>query len=196
MILLSDGYHNKPNEAEDFTALISLLKRNDQIIVHTLGYGLTPEELGQKYGLNRPAKRADIGNGLHKVPEDDFVDKERLAEIAKVTGGISEFSANAQIVTEKLKLFLNALLGEYEITYTEPNAERGSKHDVRVVVQSANGSQVTSELKPYTIGVFGRSLPLSVRSLMLLIVFITIVGGGVIPFCLWAKHLKQEAQEI
>jgi len=196
VILLSDGYHNKANEEQDFNTLITLLKRNDQIIVHTLGYGLTPEELEQKYGLNRPAERTDIGNGPHKVPEDDFVDKERLAEIAKVTGGISEFSANAEAVTDKLKLFLNALLGEYEITYTEPNAERGSKHDVHVVVQSTKDSQVTSEAKPYTIGVFGRSLPLNVRLLMLLIVFITLVGGGVIPFWLWAKHLKQEAQEI
>lgn len=195
VILLSDGYQNKANEVEDFKNLISLLKRNDKVIVHTLGYGLTPEQLSQKYHLRRPAERGDIGIGAGKVPEDDFVDRERLAEIAKVTGGMAEFSADAQTVTEKLKLFLDALLGEYEITYTEPNAERGSKHDVRAVVQS-DTSEIRSEQKSYTIGVFGRSLPWDVRLLMVLIVLLLILNGGIIPFCLWAKKLKQEAQEI
>ena len=89
-----------------------------------------------------------------------------------------------------MKVFLNALLGEYEITYTQPNAERGSKHNVGVAVES-----VPSESKSYTITVFGRSLPLQVRLLMLLIVLIAIGGGGVLPFWLWAKALKREAQE-
>ena len=195
VILLSDGYHNKPNEAQDFKTLTSLLKRNEQIIVHTLGYGFTSEQLGQKYGLNRPAKRADIGKGPRKVPAEAFVDQERLATIANMTGGIGEFSADAQTVADKLKLFLNALLGEYEISYTEPNAERGSKHDVRVVVQSSVGSQVKSEPESYTIGVFGRSLPLHIRLLLLLLVLIAMGGGGVLPFWLWAKSLKREAQE-
>lgn len=196
VIVLSDGYQNTPNEEQDFNTLIPLLQRNDQIIVHTLGYGLTPEQLGQKYGLNHPAQRADIGKGLHKVPEEEFVDEERLGEIAKVTGGIAEFSADAQTVTDKLKLFLNSLLGEYEITYTEPNAERGSKHDVSVVVKSSDRPETKSEPKSYTIAVFGRSLPLYMRLLMLLVVLIVIAGGGVLPFWLWAKHLKREAQEV
>lgn len=190
IVLLSDGYHNKPNEKQDFEALTSLLKQNDQTIVHTLGYGLTAEQLKQKYGLKRAAIRADVGKGPGKVPEEEFVDQARLAEIAKVTGGIAEFSADAETVAEKLEVFLNALLGEYEITYTDSTAERGSKHNVGVVVQS-----VKSEPKPYTITVFGRSLPLQARLLMLLIVLIAIGGGGVLPFWLWAKHLKREAQE-
>ena len=194
VILLSDGYHNKANEEQDFKNLISLLKRNDQIIIHTLGYGFTPEQLTQKYGLNQPATRRDIGQGVGKVPESEFVDRQRLGEIAKVTGGIAEFSPVAQTVTDKLKLFLNAVLGEYEITYTEPNAERGSRHDVRVVVNS-NNSEITSDAKFYTIEVFGRSLPLNVRLIMLIVLFVLIVGGGIIPFYLWANNLKREAQE-
>ncbi|WRH67828.1 MAG: hypothetical protein RSE13_05770 [Planktothrix sp. GU0601_MAG3] len=200
IILLSDGYHNKPNEEQDFENLRALLKRNEQIIVHTLGYGLTPEQLGQKYGLGRAATRRDIEKekekgkgklkGKGKVPEAEFVDQARLAEIAQLTGGISEFSADAQTVAEKLNLFLNALLGEYQITYSEPNPERGSKHDVKVMVQS-----VESKPKGYTITAFGRSLPLPTRLIMLLVIFIVLIGGGVVPFWLWAEHLKREAFE-
>ncbi|MFM6472022.1 MAG: VWA domain-containing protein, partial [Dolichospermum sp.] len=113
IILLSDGYHNKSNEAKDFQTLTTLLKRNTEITIHTLGYGLTSLELGQKYKLGRPATRADIGKGEKKVPEEEFVDEKRLAEIARITGGIGEFSGDADAIAENLQLFLNALLGEY-----------------------------------------------------------------------------------
>lgn len=193
VVLLSDGYHNKPNEQQDFEELISLLKQNKQITVHTLGYGLSLEDLGRKYNLKRAATRKDINSG--KVPAEEFVDQARLAAIAKVTGGIAEFSPNAETVTTSLKDFLDALLGEYEITYTDPIAERGSKHDVRVAVKFSDGTEVKSEPKPYTITVFGRSPELRVRLLILLLVVVAMVGGGAVPFWLWAKHLKQKAQE-
>ncbi len=194
VVLLSDGYHNKPNEERDFNNLLTLLKRNEKITVHTLGYGFTPAQLGQKYGLGRPAKRSDIGKGDRKVPEEEFVDENRLAEIAKVTGGIAEFSPNSQAVAEKLKLFMNALLGEYQISYLQPDAERGSKHDVVAIVQSDRASKVQSESASYTIAVFGRSLPLNTRMMMLLAVLAVIGAGGVLPFWLWANHLKQEME--
>lgn len=194
VVLLSDGYHNKPNEERDFNNLLTLLKRNEKITVHTLGYGFTPAQLGQKYGLGRPAKRSDIGKGDRKVPEEEFVDENRLAEIAKVTGGIAEFSPNSQAVAEKLKLFMNALLGEYQISYQQPDAERGSKHDVVAIVQSDGASKVQSESASYTIAVFGRSLPLSTRMMMLLAVLGVIGAGGILPFWLWANHLKQEME--
>ena len=196
VVLLSDGYHNKPNEERDFNNLLALLKRNEKITVHTLGYGFTPAQLGQKYGLGRPAKRSDIGKGDRKVPEEVFVDENRLAEIAKVTGGIAEFSPNSQAVAEKLKLFLNALLGEYEISYEQPNAEKekGSKHDVEVVVQSDLAAKVQSESASYRIEFFWPSLPLNTRIIMLLAVLVAIGAGGVLPFWLWANHLKQEME--
>ena len=190
IILLSDGYHNKPREAEDFQKLLTLLKRDREIKVHTLGYGLTPAELGRKYGLGRPATRADIGRGEGEVPEEEFVDRDRLAEIAKATGGIAEFSPDALTVADKLEIFLNALLGEYEITYTEPNPERGSEHEVRVVVRD-----VESEPTSYRIAVFGRSLPLRVRLMAIACTFLTMGLGGVVPFWLWGQHLKFEALE-
>jgi len=188
VILLSDGYHNRGKEQEEFDDLSELLRRNNQIIVHTLGYGSTPEELGNKYKLGRPATRQDIGVGDKKVPEKEFVDQKRLAEIANLTGGIAEFSGNAEDIAENLQLFLDSLLGEYEITYTDPKPERGVKHDVMVEVQS-----IKSESEPYTIRL---TPPLSVKSrLIMTIILLILLGiGGIIPFYFWGKHLKEEAQ--
>ena len=196
IILLSDGYHNKPNKEKDFERLTKLFQRHPEIIVHTLGYGLTPEELGKKYQLGRTATVDDLGEGEGKVPAEEFVDQEKLAEIAQLTGGIAEFSGNAQDIAESLQLFLNSLLGEYEITYTEPNPERGSKHDVSVLVRSPkDDKEVESKPKPYTITLFGRSLPLPVRLTMIVCTFLLLGLGGILPFSLWANKLKYEAMD-
>ncbi|QSV74061.1 MAG: VWA domain-containing protein [Aphanizomenon flos-aquae KM1D3_PB] len=192
IILLSDGYHNALNEATDFAALTKLLQRKENITVHTLGYGLTPQELGVKYKLGRPATRADLNK--RKVPEAEFVDQQRLAEIAKLTGGIAEFSGNAERIAENLQLFLNALLGEYEITFTQPNAERGSKHKVQVKVSSQDGKAKESQTIEYIMPVFGRSLPLGVRLIMVISVLCIVMIFGIVPFHYWGKYLKAEAQ--
>ncbi|MFN7657923.1 MAG: VWA domain-containing protein, partial [Dolichospermum sp.] len=162
-----------PNEAADFAALTKLLKRHENITVHTLGYGLTPEQLGVKYKLGRPATRADLNKG--KVPEAEFVDQKRLGEIAKLTGGIAEFSGNAERIADNLQLFLNALLGEYEITFTQPEAERGSKHQVQVKVSSQKGKATESQIIEYIMPVFGRSLPLGVRLIMVISVLLIVI---------------------
>lgn len=193
IILFSDGYHNKSNEEQDFKTLEFLLRRNEQIIVHTLGYGFTPEQLGQKYNLGRPATRQDLGNGEGKVPFEEFVDRDRLAKIAQLTGGISAFSGEAQAIAENLQLFLNALLGEYEITYSEPNPTRGSKHSVQVAVVSPDGGMVESRPKSYIITIFGRTLPLSIRLTMVSCILLIMGLGGVLPFWFWGKWLKREA---
>ncbi len=192
IILLSDGYHNKPDEERDFEILTRQFQLNKNIIVHTLGYGLTPEELGDRYGLGRAATREDINN---PVPAEEFVDRERLADIAKLTGGIGEFSGDAPEIAQNLQLFLNALLGEYQITYTEPNPERGAKRNLQVAVESPqDSSPVISQPKPYTVTVFGRSLPRITR--------LWILGGtlggmvlGILIFWSWANKLKQEAMD-
>ena len=192
IILLSDGYHNVPNEGADFAALTKLLKRHENITVHTLGYGLTLEQLGVKYKLGRPATRDDLNN--RKIPGAEFVDQKRLGEIAKLTGGIAEFSGNAERIAENLQLFLNALLGEYEITFTQPEAERGSKHQVQVKVSSQKGKAKESQIIEYIMPVFGRSLPLGVRLIMVISVLLIVIIGGVVPFHYWGKYLKAEAQ--
>jgi len=194
IILLSDGYHNRANEQQDFDELISQLKRNDELTVHTLGYGLTAQALGEKYKLGRAANRGDINN--QKVPEDEFVDQERLEAIAKATGGISEFSGDAENIATSLTLFLNSLLGEYEISYNQPNAERGSKHQVKVEVQSKQESKpVVSQTVDYTMQAFGRSVPLSIRALILIITLLILGIGGIVPFYFWGQRLKEEAAD-
>lgn len=188
IILLSDGYQNQVNEPADFKKLENELKNHEEILVHTLGYGLTPEKLGEKYLLGHPATRQDIGKGAKKVPEEEFVDRDRLKQIAQVSGGIGEFSANPQDIASNLKLFLNALLGEYEITYNEPNPERGKKHVVSAMVQDVKTSQ-----QGYTMTVFGRSLPLASRLLMVGST-LTVMGLlGIIPFWLWGQRIKNES---
>ena len=197
VILLSDGYHNKPNEERDFKRLIALLERYDNIVVHTLGYGLTPEQLGKKYNLGRPATRADIETAKNPdkpVPDEEFVDGKRLREIAEVTGGISEFSGDADEITDALQLFLNALLGEYEIVYREPNPVRGSKNQV-FVTATVNGKDVDTTQKSYTISAFGRSLGWQTRLSMTVFVLLLLGFGGILPFWQWSKRLKEEAEE-
>jgi von Willebrand factor type A domain len=191
IILLSDGYQNKAGEEASFNRLIAFLGKQDSVVIHTLGYGLTPEELGKKYGLNRVVKRSDIGK---PVKEEEFVDRDRLRKIAEVTGGVAEFSPDAQAVSQKLDIFLDAILGEYEISYLEPNPERGSKHQViAAVISGKNNTQ--SLPKDYNIGVFGRSLPLKNRLLMVFGVSLILLVGGILPFWLWGKQLKREALE-
>ena len=189
VVLLSDGYHNKPNEERDFERLIGLLQSKSEIVIHTLGYGLTPEELAKKYKVvTRRATRVDLESGT--IPAEEFVDKEKLAQIAKATGGIAEFSGNARDIAESLQIFLNSLLGEYEISYTHPNAERGSKHEVSVAANS-----VSSEPKPYIITVFGRSLSRPIRISMIVFTLLLIGLGGILPFQMWAKKLKYEGMD-
>lgn len=198
IILLSDGFDNQKQSDRDFNNLISLLKSIDNITIHTLGYGLTPEQLGNKYKLGRAATRQDVWSGdlknlpKGKVHESEFVDQESLKTIANTTGGISEFSANAQTVADRLQVFLNAFLGEYEISYIEPNSERGSRHEIQVAVKASEGDEVISPGKKYTIEVFGRSVPVNIRLGILVIVLLAIVGGGIIPFRMWSERLKEE----
>lgn len=188
IILLSDGYHNRPNEAKDFAKLTEKLEDFNNIIVHTLGYGLTSQELAKKYKLPKAVTREDINK--KRVPEEEFVDEKRLAEIAQKSGGIFEFSGDAEDIANNLRLFLNALLGEYEITYKDPNPERGSIHEVTVEV-----ADIKSEPKSYNIPVFGRTLPQNTRLLIFCLTILNLGLFGILPFYLWGKFLKQKSLE-
>jgi hypothetical protein len=209
IILLSDGFdtpsfdpRSRAPEEEEFERLANLLQRNQEVIVHTLGYGKTPKQLQDEYGLNAPATRANVWGticrdnqeprrppeGSNKICADEFVDIDRLAQIADLTGGIHEFGGKAIEISNRLETFIDAILGEYEISYDHPDPRRGQPHEVQVAVA---GAQYPSESKEYRIGVFGRTLPLKGRLIMLSLTLIIFVGAGVIPFWLWAKALKR-----
>jgi hypothetical protein len=183
VILLSDGYHNRGSEVEDFEGLKLVLNQHPEIVVHTLGYGRTPEELGKLYKCDKtPATRKDIGEGKCKVPPEEFVDQQRLAEIAQLTGGVARFSANPEIIATDLKEFLNSILGEYEITFTHPRPERGKTYQVQVMANSVvSNSEYYRFLWSY--------LPLKVRMAMLTATIVVFLVGGVLPFWLWGKFL-------
>ena len=190
IILLSDGYHNAGNDQQNMDEVKQLLNENNNIIIHTLGYGLTPQQLGEKYKLGREAFRGDINNGI--VQEGEFVDKKLLDSLAETTGGISAFSADADVIAQQLPLFLKALLGEYEITYNDPSGERGSTHEIKVGITSPKTEKVIySQPKSYRMSVFGRSLPLGTRLILLSLTLLTLGVGGAIPFYFWGKWLQK-----
>ncbi|MGB3511324.1 MAG: vWA domain-containing protein [Microcoleaceae cyanobacterium] len=212
IILLSDGYHsiygNRQNEPElegqDFEKLVFMLKSYPNITVHTLGYGLTPQQLQQKYNLEQPPTIRDISirggrksnnsEELTELAAEEFVDQKRLQQIAEVTRGIAEFSGNAEDISRSLTEFLEALFDEYEINYVQPiNADRGSLHNVQVSLNLSDNS-VDSELKPYVFPWVSRSLPLLTRTIIFLLALAVLLGGGVIPFLLWSKSMKREYQ--
>lgn len=211
IVLLSDGYHsiyhgqaNEPElEEEDFEDLLNLLENYPQITIHTLGYGLTPQQLKAKYNLSRYPTIADVGtvapedftnpNRLAQmtVPAEEFVDQKRLQQIARATGAIAEFAGNAEDISENLTEFLDALLGEYEISYMQPrnNADRGSEHNVTVEVKTAE-NVVESDAKTYVFPWVGPALPASRRAQIFLSVLGVLAVFGVVPFAIWAMGIK------
>lgn len=180
VILLTDGfdtqYRSRNAQQNILNQLKETLQNNQQVTIHTLGYGLTPTQLRQKYGSDT-------------IPEEEKLDVVGLEKISQVTtpNGLSEISGNAQEIAEKLQLFLDSILGEYEISYTHPNPERGRKYQVMV-----STNNVDSNAKEYRVTVFGRvvSLPIYVGSLVL-----TILLGGAwfIPYYLWKQKRKEDS---
>lgn len=197
VILLSDGYHNgKDNETEEFENLKNTLKNYPQIIVHTLGYGLTPEQLGNKIGkatVNRQDiayqdKKGMIPKG--KIDAEDFVDRDRLRQIAKITNGIAGFSNNPEIVAKELTEFLNAL-GEYEIIYKTPFAQEGKFYEVEVEVTEDKKSEQTA---PESYKIVWDSLPLSIRLPIFIVSLIALPLLGILPWWWWGKKIKNQEQ--
>jgi hypothetical protein len=121
------------------------------------------------------------------VPAEEFVDELRLKEISDISGGLSAFGADAQEIADKLQIFLDAILGEYKVSYDHPNPRRGKKHTV--VVAAAD---ILSDSKPYRIGVFGRPLPHKDRLNLLGIVVVVCGGAGSGLFLSWRKSLTEE----
>jgi hypothetical protein len=54
---------------------------------------------------------------------------------------------------------------------------------------------IKSEEKPYTIPVFGRTLPLNIRLSIFISTLISLGLFGVLPLYFWGKMLKQKTLE-
>ncbi|MDY6802799.1 MAG: vWA domain-containing protein [Cyanobacteriota bacterium] len=212
IILLSDGYHSiygKYGEREakmeqgHFGDLILELEKNSHVTVNTIGYGKTSQELKQEYGLKdepnmenlyllKDLPVGDVTNheGLKQISQE-FVDRKSLTRIAEITRGIHEFSANANDVANALTDFLSAMLNEYEITYVQPtNFDRGSAHNVQVIVKPPDGGEVKSKPEPYTFSWVGPKLPAKSRGILFLSVLAMVLGGIFVPFWLFKKSLQ------
>ncbi|NEP38656.1 MAG: VWA domain-containing protein, partial [Okeania sp. SIO2H7] len=139
-------------------------------------------------------KKSNNSEELTELAAEEFVDQKRLQQIAGVTKGIAEFSGNAEDISSSLTEFLEALFDEYQINYIQPiNADRGSLHNVQVSLNLPDNS-VDSEQQPYVFPWVSRSLPFLTRLIIFLFTLAVLLGGGVIPFLLWAKSIKREYQ--
>ena len=191
IILLSDGYHSVGDEEQDFKELADFLAINKNVVIHTLGYGLTPEKLAQKCRISSPFQRKDIDRCKNKVAKDEFVDQDRLREIAEMTGGIFEFSEDATKVSEKLREFLDAILGEYIISYRQPISDRAESHLVSVEVTTGN-SKIQSEQVSYTMPWVAPAPSMPTRIKFLFCVLATLAVCGGVPFWMWLKLVKRK----
>lgn len=200
IILISDGFHSNPPrscgrdyENEAFQELSTQIRNAPNITIHTLGYGLTPEELGKKWGLSRPATVEDVlCTRPRKEKEEraqEFVDQKRLAEIAKLGQGIHRFSGNSSEIAQKLEESVQAILGAYELTYTQTDGIPGQLYQVKAILnldsQEMTSNEIQVRLPEWTL------LPLSWLIIGTLIAISGVVYG-VMRFAKWSNQLKQE----
>ena len=127
------------------------------------------------------------------MPGEEFVNVDTLDSIARLTQGYCDVSMSAREVAKILKDFLDDLLGAYEITYLEPNPERGLRQSVKVVVNSQHFQEdVVSEAEDYRVTVFGRKAPWMMWRLSILG---GILGASVLYYLLFrvlGNNLKGE----
>lgn len=193
IILLTDGYHNGGNDQSYLEELQDFLIDNSELSVFTLGYGLSPQQLKDKYQEKCQLTGIPTRDDFDKCPglAEEFVEREPLEKIADWGNGFSEFSGNPDEIAENFLDFLKSILGEYEMSYPEPNPERGKTHSVHVTVKDGQNTISSKPPKKYTIDTFGRTPPPSDR----LRVFLGTLGvlgiGGLIPFYIWQGQLKK-----
>jgi hypothetical protein len=185
VILLTDGFdtdpdykNNRQKQSETLNTLKQKLRDNDQLTIHTLGYGLTPNVLQKKYA-GQSISQADY--------EQEYLDVDGLKQISQVTpNGIFAISGKEDDISKALATFLDSILGEYEIIYQHPNPQRARVYQVSTVAD-----KVASQPEEYRVTVFGRtvSFPTYLGSVGLIAM---LAGCWFIPYTLWKKKLQEE----
>ncbi len=207
IIVLTDGFDTEKNQYQKKTDSFkcgyfdTTLKDDLQnlakplnIPIHTLGYGRRPDKFNNQndqYGINdftcKNAQKILKGTRFLYV---DFVAYGELNKIAKITGGISAIAGNTNEVLEAFAKFRKAILGEYEIVFTEKHPERDSKHIIKVVVR-IDKSKIESNFAEYQFSGIGAEPPgLLERSGILLGIIAAAGVFGFLPFHFWAESLK------
>ncbi|MBW4614155.1 MAG: VWA domain-containing protein [Desmonostoc vinosum HA7617-LM4] len=204
VVLLSDGFDtagfDKSSKNRCDTNHFAKLKAEileqyrGVVTIHTLGYGRTPQELGKIYQLPRgkSAECTDIEKIANREERQNFeselVDQKHLQQIADFTGGIHEFSGNAKEISQRFKDILNTILDEYQITYTQKNADTASKHNVRVVVNSVASEEVSYSMP------FVFLVPFNIRLWIIFIFVILPLSFAIFLLYLLAGEIKKQAQ--
>lgn len=187
VILLSDGYDNAGDEERRFAALGRLLEISPRVTVHTIGYGEQP-----RFENGQPVSREDVEAGL--FDPELYLDEERLEQIARQTGGLYAYTPDRVAITESLLLFLDALLGEYELSFRSPMFERGSRPTVITSVATATTAIDSAPVSYAMLGL--RRLALHTRLSILAGTLLLLVIAGLLPFQLWTRVLSAQEQEI
>jgi hypothetical protein len=188
IILLTDGFDttkeykcNLSSQDKTLKELKTKLRNNDQLTIHTLGYGLSPDKLKAKYPGKTICPSAD------EKFEQEYLDVDGLKQISQVTpNGIFAISGKEDDISKALATFLDSILGEYEIIYQHPNPQRARVYQVSTVAD-----KVASQPEEYRVTVFGRtvSLPTYFGSVGLIAM---LAGCWFVPYTLWKKKLQEE----
>ncbi|MFN6535603.1 MAG: vWA domain-containing protein [Nostoc sp. EkiNYC01] len=206
IVLLSDGFNTVPfADSSDICDTSHFEKLNTEylqryiskITIHTVGYGRTPRELGSDPDYSqvlqgKPAECTDIQKFTNEKIREQFkselVDQQHLQQIAELTKGINEFSGNSQEIAQRFREILDTIIGEYQITYTQKDADTADQHDVRVVIQSI-GSEKASYSMPFVFQV-----PFRVRLWTIFIFIIVPLGLSILLVYLLGEEIKKQAQ--
>lgn len=205
VILLSDGFHvvDRHNEVEQFNTLLNVLDTYPHVEIHALAYGESLKDLRDRTAC--PVRDDELSvdtvrsqcviyeNGKNRI-SNFIVDEARLAEITQ-NRGIFRLSENAEQVKTDLIQFLTALRA-YEITFAQPYADRATKHETAIILQTLNNQKldgISSEKITYR-------MPNLNFSTLSLIERLSILGGTIILgftgiglFSTWSKDLKKRA---
>ncbi|MDJ0508908.1 MAG: vWA domain-containing protein [Crocosphaera sp.] len=201
IILFTDGFDTKylgstKTETENIqerqiNKIKRILTNNPEFAIHTLGYGLHPKKLAEKYGLGEKLnwyKHIDWNNDKTKpIPPQEYLDYESIEKISNLTkgNGLCRVAGDKDEITESLKEFLEAILGEYEITYQHPNPEKGRRYEVISSV-----APIKSNSEEYIIPSLGGVTappPMVVGALIVSILLMVLLG---IMYFLWTKKLS------
>ncbi|QHG21170.1 vWA domain-containing protein [Nostoc sp. ATCC 53789] len=205
IVLLSDGFNTVPFperseicDPSNFEKLKTdyLQPYIGKITIHTVGYGRTPKELGSDPDYSQvlrgeSAECTDIKKFTNEKIREQFkselVDQKHLQQIAELTRGINEFSGNSQEIAQRFQDILDTIIGEYQMTYIQKDADTADQHNVRVIVQSI-GSEKASYSMPFVFQV-----PSHVRVWTIFIFIIAPLGLSILLIYLLGEEIKKQA---
>ena len=203
IFLLTDGFNTEPLQySPTLLPNKTLCERNEQYLktlnqsyltnkkyqeigVFIFGYGRTDS-------INFKCNDVYWGDGTapqSKIRASEFVDKGTLDEIIKLRGsGFSALFDDDQGLTKAFEDFKEAIFGEYNITFLDPEADGGDRRRVSVSVARKNPDlPILTDVHEYS-GSLYPPTPLPER--------LPIVGGGVfvlagISYLIWKMGLTK-----